>query len=401
MAILSVPLPNRALASRVCHLTSVHPRYDTRIFAKECRSLVHAGFSVTLIVADGKGDETRDGVRIVDAGSRRGRLARMLRTTRDVYRKALEVGADIYHFHDPELIPIGRRLQRRGKRIIYDVHEDVPRQILGKHYLSPWLRPVVSRLVETYENRMIRRFDYVIAAYPYLLKRIEALTPKSCDVTNYPILGDFRGIEARADGERAVCYIGSITRSRGILELIDSLDLADVTLHLGGEFSPPELRAEVERRPGWRRVTYHGFVSRPAALAIYSRVRAGIATLHPVGHYPTALAVKMFEYMAAGLPVICSDFPLWKQIVSEAQCGLTVDPSNPEAIAAGIRHVLSHREEALRMGRNGRRAVERTYNWGVEEVKLVETYRLLSAPRLAGRASSAGQAGASRTSRAG
>jgi glycosyltransferase involved in cell wall biosynthesis len=374
-------------------MTSAHPRYDTRIFVKECRTLVEAGYEVFLVVADGRGDETKEQVRIVDAGRPSGRLARMLSTSRKVYRAARALDADVYHFHDPELIPYGRKLQGAGKKVVYDVHEDLPRQILAKHYLPARARPLVSRAVEIYENRSVRKFDSIVAAYPYLRDRLLRLNPETCDVTNYPVPKEFEGIPFDGAKENAVCYIGSITRNRGICELLDALEQVDVTLHLGGDFSPPELLEEVKRKPGWRRVVYHGFASREMALKIYARSRAGIATLHPVGHYPNALAVKMFEYMLAGIPVVCSNFPLWKKILDESDCGLAVDPSRPDEIAQAIRFLLDHPEKAKELGQNGRRSILNRYNWERERAKLIAAYRRL-APAPGASRTAASEAGA-------
>jgi hypothetical protein len=306
----------------------------------------------------------------------------MIRVSRDVYQKALLTDADVYHFHDPELIPYARKLQAKGKKVIYDVHEDLPRQILAKHYLPSWARPLISRAVEHYENRAVKRFDYIVAAYPYLRDRLLHLNPETCDVTNYPVPNEFEGFPVAGERENAICYVGSISRNRGIVELLDALELVDVTLHLGGDFSPPELLEEVKRKPGWQRVVYYGFASRETAARIYARSRAGIATLHPVGHYPNALAVKMFEYMLAGIPVICSDFPRWKEIVEENGCGICVRPTDSVDVANAIRYVLSHPKEARQMGENGKRAVLSKYSWDREEKKLVAAYRRLVGPGL-------------------
>ena len=138
---------------KVAHLTSAHPRHDIRIFVKECSTLAAAGHEVTLIVADGLGEEIRNGVRFHDVGPKRGgRFSRMTGTVKRVYEAALALRPDIVHFHDPELIPAAVRLKQAGIKVVYDVHEDMPRQILAKHWIPGMLRPAVSGGFETVED---------------------------------------------------------------------------------------------------------------------------------------------------------------------------------------------------------------------------------------------------------
>ncbi|MCE8024795.1 MULTISPECIES: glycosyltransferase family 4 protein [Halomonadaceae] len=370
---------------KVVHLTSAHPRFDTRIFHKQCRSLAAAGYSVTLVVADGEGDEERDGVSIVDVGKLPGRLNRVVKTTQRVLEQARQLDADIYHLHDPELMPVGRRLKRQGKCVVYDAHEDLPRQMLAKHYLNKFTRHVLSRGVETYQRRVCRHFDAVVAATPYIRDRFEEFHPQVVDVNNFPMQGELDGApDARltsAVGEApAVCYVGGIAEVRGIRELVRAMERVEqeCRLQLAGDFKQLSLEQEVMTYAGWARVEAHGYLDRAGVRRVMAGSIAGLVTLHPIINYLDALPVKMFEYMSAGLPVIASDFPLWREIVEGSDCGICVDPLDPEAIAEAIDFIVTHPERAREMGRNGQRAVAERYNWQQEERKLLDTYLTLS-----------------------
>jgi hypothetical protein len=128
----------------VCHLTTVHNRGDPRIFGKECRSLAEAGYSVSLVVADGGKDETVSSVRIYGVRNRSDRLKRILFSPSDAFKRALELDAELYHLHDPELIPIGLRLKRAAKVVIFDSHEDVPLQLMRKGYVPGFLKAIAT-----------------------------------------------------------------------------------------------------------------------------------------------------------------------------------------------------------------------------------------------------------------
>jgi glycosyltransferase involved in cell wall biosynthesis len=365
--------------ANIVHLTSVHPRYDTRIFLKQCRSLNERGHDVTLVVADGLGDETAHGIHIVDVGRASGRADRVLRVTGRVLRAARRLDADVYQLHDPELLPAGLRLKRGGKRVIFDSHEDVPTQLLAKPYLGKLSGRMLSGAFGLYEDYACRRFDGLIAATPYIRERLARLHPHTVDINNYPLLQEFDGPADWDHKAQEVCYVGSISAIRAIRELVRACELlrSPARLSLVGAFSEPALEREVAGFPGWARVQAHGHLDRTGVQQVMRRAMAGLVTLHPVVNYLNALPVKMFEYMAAGLPVIASRFPLWQDIVEGNQCGVCVDPGNPAAIAAAIDHFCRHPHIARRMGENGRRAVHARYNWGSEAAKLAAFYDAL------------------------
>ena len=356
---------------------------------KQCRSLASHGHELALVVADGLGDACRDGIRIVDVGRPSGRRERMLRSTWRVGRAALALEADVYHLHDPELIPVGLRLAFGGRKVVFDAHEDVPSQLLDKPYLSPRSARLMSRAFVQLERAALGRFDGVLAATPLIRDRLSSHNPLTVDVNNYPRAEEFpapagsAATRAATETRDSFCYVGSISAIRGVRELVQACALlrTPARLALAGSFAEPELEAEVQRLPGWRRVDALGHLDRGGVAGVMARAFVGLVTLHPTASYREALPVKMFEYMAAGIPVIASDFPLWRDIVEGSRCGLCVDPRDPAAIAAAIDHLASHPQQARKMGANGRCAVLDRYNWENEADKLIAFYADLLAPR--------------------
>jgi glycosyltransferase involved in cell wall biosynthesis len=366
--------------TRVCHLSSAHRGLDVRIFHKECVSLVAAGFDTHLVINATPEDVARaatNGVTLHPLAPPSGRFSRMVMQAWHCYRISRRLDADIYHFHDPELIPYGMLLALSGKKVIYDVHEDVPNDILTKDWIPLWARKVVAGIVCVLEHTGARYFFSVITATPFIAARFRQVDPTALDINNYPLTDEFTPADNPSERKKQVCYIGGIERVRGIQELIQALALVrtDTRLNLCGRFNNVDLEADVKAQPGWGRVNEHGFVDRAGVRAVLERSMAGLVNLHPITNYLDALPVKMFEYMAAGIPAIASNFPLWREIIKGNDCGLCVDPLDPQAIADAIDYLVANPEEARRMGENGRRAVTEKYNWSIEEAKLIGLYK--------------------------
>lgn len=363
---------------RICHITTVHPRYDTRIFVKECVSLAKQGYDVHLIVADGKGDETKDGVKIHDIGKPASRIARLLFYSRKIRLKAQQLDADLYHFHDPELLRVGAKLKRGKKNVVYDTHEDVPRQMLTKAYLPKPIWKIVSFLFEQYEIRVSKKLSGVVAATPFIRDRFLKFQPRVTEVQNFPFLKEFNHTPEGdiSESEKGVCYVGAITKVRGIFSIVEALSYVDgVVLFLGGWFESEDLRQEVMKTPGWDRVKELGFLSREQVSATMKNSIAGLVVLQPTINYLDSIPVKMFEYMAAGIPVIASDFPYWRKLLDGVDCALFVDPNDPREIAEAIQWIISNPEQAKAMGELGKKAVQEKYNWQHEEQKLLKIYK--------------------------
>lgn len=370
------------MSAHVVHLTSVHKADDSRIFHKECKSLAAAGYRVTLVVPQDQTDQNQflDGVEIWPVPKPRGRWERFFRTVPAVYRAARTLDADLYHFHDPELIPVGLLLRWRGKRVVYDVHEDLPSQILSKPWIPRWLRRPAAWLAAAVLERVPAQFHAILAATPAIAAKFPASRVTVRVVRNYPILSELSDTTPRpfAERELAVVYLGGISRTRGAVEMVRALefipDTMSIRLKLAGVYLPDSVRDELVKLPGWNRVDELGWLDRPHLVRLLQNVRAGLVVLHPEPNFVEALPIKLFEYMAAGIPVIASDFPLWREIITSSGCGVLVNPCDPHAIARAIIDIATNPEKAEEMGHRGREAVSKYYNWETEQKELLALY---------------------------
>lgn len=365
---------------KVVHLTSVHSRYDIRIFQKQCRTLSKAGYDVTLIVADGKGDENTGGVQILDVGKPTGRLGRIFKTTQCIYNRALSLDGDIYQFHDPELFPVGVKLKNAGKVVVFDSHEDVPKQLLSKPYLHPLIMRIISVAFSIYERFACKKLDYIFAATPFIRDKFLKMNSASVDINNFPMVGELDAALPWDEKNNEVCYVGGIASIRGIAEVVEAFShtTEKVRLNLVGRFSESCVEQHVKELSGWSSVNQLGQLERAGVKDVLSKSLAGLVTFHPLPNHVDAQPNKMFEYMSAGIPVIASDFPLWRQIIDGSNCGVLVDPMNPQSIATAIDSLARDPERAKALGENGRAAVNTKYNWDIESKKLLACYAQLS-----------------------
>lgn len=359
---------------KICHITTVHPRYDIRIFHKECSSLAKH-YDVSLIVADGLSDEEINGVNIVDIGLRQSsRLKRARIDSKKALKKALELNCELYHFHDPELSRIGVKLKKKGKKVIYDTHEDLPRQIYGKPYLKDFIKPFLARFIEWQENKAAKKFDYICSATPFIRNRFKEINKNTIDINNFPIINELNLEVSWENKKNKVSYAGGISEIRGIKELVKAIEISKYKLNLAGSFSSDNLKNDVEKIKGWEKIEFHGLLSREDMAKMLSESKAGIVTFLESPNHVNAQPNKIFEYMSAGLPVIASNFKLWKEIVEGSECGICVNPESPKQISEAIAKIIENDEIAKQMGEKGVKAVKEKYNWANEEKKLIEIY---------------------------
>lgn len=367
----------------ICHITSAHNRYDDRIFSKECKSLSKNGQTVRLIVHDKLEDEQIDGVSIYSTGETyNSRLKRIFMGNKKIIEMIKDIPmADVYHFHDPELLLLAKKIKKLGAKVIFDSHENYPLQIAQKDYIPLIIRPFASKLYERIEKKLLKYVDASIIPCSFGGKNpLQGKTDIVEYINGYPIKNVFYDYYKKdTQKEDAICYVGSLTEKRGIKNLIKASYLAKVKLILVGEFSNEEYKKDILAMSEMQIVDYKGKLDWNEIRAIYQKVRIGMCVLENCGQYDKAdnLATKVYEYMSMGLPVILSETAYIKEILKKYHFGIAVDPDSPQEIAEAIRYLLNNLDTAYEMGLEGRRAIKEEFNWELEEKKLLDLYSKL------------------------
>lgn len=369
------------MTTKVCIVTTVHKVFDNRIFYKEAKSLKSEGYEVTLI-AQHNNTESIDGIKIVPITKPGSRIERMTLTALSAFRKALKVNADIYHFHDPELLPIANILTMQGKIVIYDMHEDIVKQIITKEWIMPAFRKPLSAITSVGCRLLLSDTPVIFAEKSYA--KDYSWISKSATVLNMPIVINRRELKSSntINATFTVGYIGAVSETRGSIITIKALNILhqmglNVQWECVGSICPNNHKKEIisSATPEvLNRIRFYEWMKSEKGLRIMSTCNVGLALLHPIPNYLESYPTKMFEYMMLGLPVIVSNFPLYREIVEKEKCGLVVDPLDAEEIAKAIMWLASNPKEAKEMGLNGQKAVADKYNWKCEEKKLMQFY---------------------------
>lgn len=369
--------------TKVIHLSSAHPAFDSRIFVKQCRSLAKANYDVSLIVQHDD-DAIIDGIKLLHIKKNKSkRLKRMLFSTWQIYKLAREKKAALYHFHDAELMFAAILLRFFGAKVIYDVHEDLPQQIQSKHYLPFIFKYPLALFAKIAEWFSSLFFSGIIAATPDIANRFP--TKKTIVVQNFPRFEEITNSNNSIpyqNRKNNICYIGGISKQRGIFEIVKSMNLIiekNAKLIIAGSFFSNLTKQEIVKNKGWEKVEYLGFLDRTQIIKELNKARCGLVILHPTKAYLTSYPVKMFEYMAAGLPIIVSDFPLWREILEPYNCAIFVNPNKEEEISKAIDWILQNPKKAMEMGQRGKKATIKNYNWKSEEKKLLDFYKKILA----------------------
>lgn len=370
--------------TRVVHMTTVHHPHDPRIYYKQCLSLQKANYETYLIAQPADEQlEVDDGVTHIRLKKYRSRLKRMIFGTWEAYKKAKQLRAHIYVFHDPELMLVGALLKRKNNIVIYDIHEDYVTSILQKPYLAKPFRKLFATLYRFAEKILTRKMELSLAEKYY-----KQFYPRGKTILNYPLINE-QFLQIDRSNQPIVdklIYTGNVTKDRGaIIHAGIPKIIPEMTVQFVGK-CPSSLAEEMVAVAGDYKdnIKIEGidtFVVKEKIEDYYIRENwlAGIALFPPTEHYMKKELTKFFEYMNAGLPIICSDFPTWTKFIKTYECGIVVNQYDGKAIEKAINTLRQDRNYAKRLGENGRRAVIEELNWKVEETKLLNWYKELLA----------------------
>lgn len=367
------------MKKKVCHISTAHSETDGRILYKECTSLIKAGYNVSYVVtSDCK--KSINGVNIIPLKKSNGRIDRFVRKRKEAYKKALEVDADIYHFHDPELLGVGNKLKKQGKKVIYDSHEDTPKQILSKNYLGfMWMRKIVANIFRIYEKNISQKFDAIVspqdARIPYFLN----INSNTVKIENYALRSEAVKTKAfpRNEDEKdklILIYVGSITKIRGIREIITPLPQFEgkVELWLLGTWENDEIREQCEKLEGYKYTRYLGCVPGDEIYSYIKSADIGLSVLYPTENYKEAIPTKVFDYMSCNKPVILSNFYNWEKLFGDV--GIYVDPLNVEEIVQAVKKYLDNKEFMIKQGEKNRKTFDEKFSWEMHEREFLDIY---------------------------
>lgn len=367
------------MSIKICHLTSKHKINDVRIFHKQCVSLAKQNYNVTLIGFDEKSlCYFNDNVNIRTLEYVKPIFFfTFIKRVYKIYKSAIECNAQIYHLHDPELLLLITFLKAKNKVVIFDSHEDIPNQILEKKNLPRFIMFFVSSIYKKFEKYILKKCDLLISPTNHITNRLKKINPNTIQVTNYPFINN----QIDLKWENSICFAGGITNQwlhHNIIKAIE--DIPNVTYNISGKFDSKYYN-NLSLLKSWTKVNYFGILPFKDVPMFISNSTIGMALNNynkNVGGKIGSLGNnKLFEYMNIGIPVICTDFILWKEIIDKYNCGIYVNPNSIDDITCAINFLLNNPLRAKEMGNNGKNAIRLEYNWISQEKILLNSYKLI------------------------
>lgn len=361
---------------KICHLTIAIRERIPRLM-RESMSSKKYGFK-NYIICIGKNEENESST-IIGVKSPVNRVDRILRISREVYKRSIDTDADIYQIHDPELLRFTKRLKRKGKIVIFDSHENYLSAIADRKWIPTILRAPITFIFKWYMKSLLPQVDAVLAVNKPIQDSLKRFNPNTHLVTNYPVLRERKNMVIDKSEGFNLCYTGGVSGQWSLKDIIIAIsDLEEVNFAFCGVDAEGYID-ELRKLPEWKDEYYRGVKTAEKALQFQEKSSVGLAILkyssNTNGKYGTMGNTKLFEYLMSGIPVICTDFTTWREVVEKYQCGICVDPNSISQIRDAIIRLRDNPDLTAKMGENARLAAEKEYNWKEQESSLLNVYK--------------------------
>lgn len=367
--------------SDVFIMSSVHKWDDSRVYYKEAVSL-SKNYSVELhAIADFKCRRELN-LNIYGLPKYNKRYKRILNWVR-LFIRAIKSDAQIFHFHDPELIPLALIIKKlKNVKMIYDVHEDYSQSILNKYWINKNIRSYISKKFNNFEKRCSKKFDLNINVIEHISDKFADSGAEVLIVKNYPLMNNkIRKHSLFKDKDVKIVYVGALSEERGICDVVDSLDFIEnrnIQLIVAGKCANEDIKLKIKRKEMKdERLKYLGELPSEKVKGVLDSCDIGLVCLQRLSQYENSLPVKMFEYMTSKIPIIATEMTYWVRNFSEFNCIHFITEVTSENIAEAIENLANNKEKSISMGENGYNAFVNYLNWGTEEKKLLSAYKHL------------------------
>ncbi|MCH1547895.1 MAG: glycosyltransferase family 4 protein [Flavobacteriaceae bacterium] len=366
---------------KVCHIISGYYRIDARVFQRQCKSLQKDGYDVSILTNDGEPEDIIEGIVFYSCEKvYQSRIKTLLSATKQFYKKAKGIDADVYQLHSPELFSLGLKLKKLGKKVIYDAHEDLPRHIQEKEWLPKIIRKPLSIIVEWYMNYSLSKFDFIITPHSHVLLDLKNKVKNIELIANFPIVKESHNftLEEYLKRENIICYTGTVY-SYSNQELLGRIvsNFKDLKYNIAG-YMDDNLLKKLKTMILKSKFKFHGRIPFNQLPIFYNQATIGYVLYdyklnlgYKLGSYGTN---KIFEYMEEGLPFICTDYTLWKDICNNYNCGIFIPPGDENKLKEALTFLITNKEQAYKMGQNGKKAVKDIFNWTSEERKYLKIF---------------------------
>lgn len=364
---------------KICHVTTAHNRYDGRIFLKQCSSLAKNGYDVTLLCCDELDDEIKNNVNIISLKHKYNSVYdRIFSSKKELKKKCVEIDADIYQFHDPDLLSVCLYMKKCGKKVIFDSHEDYPALFLEREWIPNFLRKTLSSIYEKKEKNVFKKIDFIICVADYQKTRIEKINKNVEIITNYPIVDNTKIKDVNDNKKTTICFAGGVRADWNHDTVIKAIeDIDSVNYIIAGKYKQDyfEKLKSIDLN---NKVSFLGKINYEEVKQLYKKsdIAVALCSYRPnTGYTNGSLGItKIFEYMMYGLPVVFTDFKVFKDILKEGKFGFAVNPYSCEEVQTAINYLINHKEEAYNMGKTGQKLVLEKYNWDTQVPVLLSIY---------------------------